>query len=138
VNVLSFSKGSAEKLSDHFVASEFDCPCGVCSVTFIEPALVEKLELLRAKLGCPIDIDRGGGYRCDFHQRELSERGIETAKGRSQHQDGRAADISTGDHSGMELERAARAVGFRAVGVAKRWIHVDLRDDRDRHWGYRS
>jgi hypothetical protein len=137
VKTLAFLKGNTDHVSSHFLGKEFDCPCSVCTMTFVHEELLEKLEKLREKLGCSITIDKSGGYRCDYHQRELREKGFETAQGRSQHQDGRAADISTGRHSGLALEHAARAIGFKAVGVGTNWIHVDLRADRNYFWGYR-
>jgi zinc D-Ala-D-Ala carboxypeptidase len=136
VSVLAFVKGKSDPVSEHFLAKEFDCPCGVCGMTFVDEDLIAKLEALRMRLGVPIRIT--SGYRCDYHQRELAARGLETASGRSQHQDGKAADLSTGKHSGMDLERHARAVGFQAVGVGRTWVHVDLRGGRDRHWGYKT
>lgn len=130
----AYQKGSDESLSKDFKAREFDCPCDNCSQTFIDDELVLKLQELRDVLGFPLKIT--SGYRCDHHQEELKEMGFETAVGKSQHQEGRAADVKTGHHLGVEIEEAARSVGFRAVGVGKSWAHVDLRDERDRRWTY--
>jgi hypothetical protein len=48
---------------------------------------------------------------------------------------GAAADIYTGD-PGKDLEKEARGSGFKAVGVADFWVHLDVRADRDRSWMY--
>lgn len=131
---LTFPKDSQEQVSKYFKAHEFDCPCDNCSQTFIDMHLLEKLDALREVLGFPVKIT--SGYRCDHHQEQLKEMGFETAVGKSQHQEGKAADVKTGHHLGIEIEEAARSIGFKAVGVGKSWAHVDLRDDRERRWTY--
>lgn len=134
--VKTYPKTSQEKLSDHFNVSEFACPCTTCTETLLDSDLVSKLEGVRLLLQAPIRIN--SGYRCANYQAELRLRGYETAVGLSQHQLGRAADImaSEGDVSGGVLEALSRQAGFRAVGVGNVWVHVDLRDDRDRRWTY--
>jgi uncharacterized protein YcbK (DUF882 family) len=134
VPVLQYQKKEGRKLSDHFVSDEFDCPCDKCVVTLIDLSLVERLEQVRAILSAPIRIN--SGYRCASYQADLRARGYETATGISQHQLGKAADIMSEPLTGLELERAARAAGFKAVGVGGTWAHVDLRDDKDRRWEY--
>jgi len=131
----SYQKGSNVQLSDHFNSNELDCKCPQCTTTQIDPALITALEAIRAKTG-PLIIT--SGYRCQHHQDELRASGAETATGISQHTIGRAADVTTADSrlSGVEIETIARSVGIRAVGVAKSWAHIDLRDDKDRRWTY--
>lgn len=141
MSLKTYPKSSQEHVSTHFYAHNFDCPCGDCSFTFIDTYLIDLLEKLRAELGCPVFITHGGGYRCDRYQAHLGELGYETAPGRSTHQDGKASDLKTDTHTGDQLELAARKIGFRAVGTAKTWIHVDTRDwdnpqGRDRRWTY--
>ena len=136
---MEYPKNANMALSEHFTSSEFDCPCDspVCTMTWIDPKLIELLEKMRVIVCAPLVVERGGGYRCRPYQLELARRGYETAKGISQHERGRAADIHTrGKSSGLELEDVARAVGFRAVGVARVWIHVDLRSECDLRWTY--
>lgn len=127
-------KGSATQVSKYFKSYEFDCPCSNCSQTFIDEDLLLRLDDIREESGFPLKIT--SGYRCDHHQAQLKEQGFETAKGRSQHQDGKAADILNGHHTGRELEVFARKAGFKAVGVGNRFVHVDTRSDRDRSWTY--
>jgi uncharacterized protein YcbK (DUF882 family) len=129
----TYPKGSNEQLCAGFKAYEFDCPCDYCKETPIDDELVLRLQELRELLGFPIKIT--SGYRCERYQNELKARGYETAKGISQHQLGKAADIKTGHHTGKELEAAARKVGFLAVGVGKEFIHVDLRPEHH-SWAY--
>lgn len=139
--LLTFPKGANVAIISngvsHFISNEFDCGCRdpQCE-TKIDQDLVDKLEALRSKIGQPLNIN--SGYRCELYQNELRARGYQTAVGPSTHTDGRAADVATENPrlTGPELEQAARAVGFLAIGVAPRWIHVDLRSDKLRRWTY--
>lgn len=132
--VLQYKKKEGRKLSDHFISDEFDCACGQCLFTLIDLALVERLEQVRTLLSAPIRIN--SGYRCQNYQAELRARGYETAVGISQHQLGKAADIMSEPITGLEIEKAARKAGFKAVGVGGTWVHVDMRDDKERRWEY--
>ena len=91
------------------------------------------MQELRNELGAQIHVT--SGFRCKGKQADLSAAGYETAQN-SLHLLGMAADIRTGKHSGVEIESAARKVGFKAVGVAATWIHVDVRQDKERRWFY--
>ncbi len=125
MSTLAYPRGSKRSLSENFTAEEFDCHCGKCKETLISDDLVIRLETLRRGLGCPVVIS--SGYRCHAMQENLRSAGYETSTGISTHEKGMAADIFTGHHSGAELEMAARASGFEAVGVGPDWIHVDTR-----------
>lgn len=131
---MNFKKGVPKKLSEHFDSMEFDCHCPCSGPTEIDLELVRRLELVHDLAGKPIYID--SGFRCPNKQLELKESGKLTAVGISTHELGRAADIRVRGLSGLELEELARAAGFKAVGVAATWVHVDLRDDKDRRWTY--
>lgn len=130
-----YPKGSQEKVGRHFRACEFDCPCSYddCKETRIDSELVDLLDNFRDQCGCPLLIT--SGCRCHRHQQDLREQGYPAAKD-SEHEKGEAADVKTGKQAGLELEELARKVGFRAVGVADHWVHVDTRMDRDRSWSY--
>lgn len=123
-------------LSIHFSLSEFLCGCGKCPQTKVDPDLITKLEALRAL--CKATIRINSGYRCREYQDDLRRRGYDTATGVSQHELGRAADVSTESPrlSGAEIEVLARRAGFKAVGVGMTWAHLDLRDDKERRWVY--
>lgn len=128
-----YPRNSSAQISKHFKAHEFDCPCG-CPVTQVYQDLLDKADSLRDKVGAPIQIT--SGFRCASYQEELKLKGYETALGISQHQLGRAFDCKASGLSGEDLEKNAREVGFKSVGVGKAWIHADLRDDKDRRWTY--
>jgi uncharacterized protein YcbK (DUF882 family) len=92
------------------------------------------LQVLRDAVGSPIKVT--SGYRCAVYQRMLKERGYETAAGPSTHEEGRAADIVvTGDKARFKwfLEML-----FKAIGDGGDWVHVDLRREKVRRWGYRQ
>lgn len=130
-----YMKGANAALSPHFNSREFDCSCPQCTVSLIDSELIAKLEVVRGTTG---PLKTNSGYRCQHKQDELRLAGYETSLGVSQHELGRAADITTPDSrfTGPELEAKAREAGFMAVGVGQYWIHVDLRNDKDRRWVY--
>lgn len=131
-NLIYCDAGENFKLSKHFNSSEFED--GVSSYVLIDFNLIHVLEKMRVELNCPIQIT--SAFRGEAKQAALKAQGYETASGISTHQVGSAVDISTGIHSGEELEKIARKHGIRAVGVASTWIHIDMRMDKDRRWEY--
>lgn len=124
-NLVFFESGQPPiKLGKYFTTTEFEDRGVKYSMVNLE--LVKYLDALRDKLGVPINVT--SGYRSHETQLDLARRGFETAKSVSTHEVGSAADINTGGkHTGLELEAAARSVGFTSVGVGKNWIHVDIR-----------
>lgn len=134
--LLQYQKNKGRQISDNFHSSEFNCSCDQCSITIVDSSLVEKLELLRSSLGSSLSIH--SGYRCAHKQQQLRIQGYDTAVGTSSHERGQAADVGNGVTPGHELEDLARKAGFRAVGTAPTWIHVDTRDDKDRKWSYKK
>jgi uncharacterized protein YcbK (DUF882 family) len=129
-------KGAIAPLSAHFSTTEFQCPCK-CQEQKIAVDLVDKLERVRVLLGKAIKVT--SGYRCRDYQLDLARRGYETAKGISQHELGRAADIIC---PGATLYQFAAMLTyceqeFKAIGEGLTFLHVDLRDDKPaRRWYY--
>lgn len=132
----TYKKGSNIQLSINFTSNNFDCHCDQCKETSIDSNLIDKGDKLVLLLGTKLTIN--SGYRCAHKQEMLRIQGLETSKGISQHQLGRAMDISNGIATGMELAEAAILAGFKAIGQASNWIHVDLRNDLIRRWNYKS
>ena len=60
------------------------------------------------------------GYRCRIHNAKVG------GASNSRHLSGKACDFGVQDMSGIDLARAALAVGFRRIGVAETWIHCDI------------
>lgn len=132
--VRAYAKGSPEMVSKYFTASDFDCPCTRCSTTLIDEDLPLRLEFLVSILKQKPSFD--SAFRCPAHQEDLRAQGLQTAVGTSTHEEGRAVDLKAHGFSGATLEIAARQVGFKAVGVAVSWVHVDTRADKIRRWTY--
>lgn len=130
-----WTKGDKEPLGAHFNTLEFTCHCGHpnCIRQRIACALVERLNSLREEIDQPIQVH--SGFRCAEKQQDLRNAGMETAIGTSQHELGRAADIAVATGSMHALLQLCKEK-FKAVGAAHSFIHVDLRDDRVRYWGY--
>ncbi len=105
-------------LSPHFSRKEFACRCG-CGKDDVHPLLVMALEDLREELGRPVVIT--SGVRCPEWNRAVGGRP------NSAHLTGEAADIAVaGSAERMDLVRAALEVGFRRVGVAREFVHLDV------------
>jgi uncharacterized protein YcbK (DUF882 family) len=125
--IREFVKGHKERLSDHFSTDEFDCHCmsDNCIVTYIDMALIAYLEKKRELWNKPIHIR--SGFRCVHHNQRCGG-----AKG-SRHLIGQAADIEVKGMTGKQLAHDCSDAG--GVGLAKGWIHVDIRYGKSR-WTY--
>lgn len=119
-----WSKTDDVPLSQHFRSREFTCPCiyDDCFAQFISVKLLNKLEVLKGTYNGPIHVN--SGFRCKRHQDDLRAQGLETSKGRSQHEAGEAADLKAIDQDKL-VEEATKI--FTTYGIAKTFIHVDTR-----------
>lgn len=134
MNALKYPKKSRINLNGNFNTNEFDCPCTQCHFTLIDDELVTKLQSIRETVRLPITIT--SGYRCKNYQEELRLRGYETAKGTSQHELGKAADIMIEGKTGKDLEILGAKAGFKSIGIGSVFVHLDLRNDKERRWFY--
>jgi uncharacterized protein YcbK (DUF882 family) len=123
--------------SGYFQSHEFTCHClhPECVDQKISAHLVDLLNAVRKTLGSPIQIT--SGYRCHQHQLDLASKGFETAKGISQHELGNASDI-VGDNMHSLSIIILSLNYFKAIGFSKRFIHIDLRSDKERRWYYKN
>lgn len=130
-----WDKSYDAELTPHFRSCEFVCHCRDqnCGLQMISEELVSRLERVRIKLAAPIVVT--SAYRCSRQQERLRSMGFETAVGTSQHELGRAADLFTNDI--QKLAEIVEEEGFPAIGMAKTFIHVDLRSDKKRRWTYK-
>jgi hypothetical protein len=108
------------RLSANFKAGEFTKPEHK-GPWFVADRLIVLLEKLRDHPLVRRSIRVTSGYRDWAHNQK--------AKGRpnSQHLYGRAADIQVDGVEPIMLAHAAYSVGFRAIGVADSFVHVDCR-----------
>ena len=109
----------------YFSDDDFDCVC--CGKNWTDFTLIDRLDKLRAEYGAPVKIV--SGYRCEEHNKAVG--GVAN----SQHVLGKAADISAANLDKL-YEIACRH--FKAVGDgrSKGFIHLDLRQDKQRRWTY--
>lgn len=127
-----YKKGEANKLSEHFTSTDFDCRCTrkECDITLISQALINGLEVLWKISG---DFKINSGFRCDAHNAEVG------GAPNSQHTIGQAADCqSKKGLNGRLLAEDAESVtifNFGGVGVAHEWCHLDTRGYKAR-WKY--
>lgn len=113
----------------YFKKEEFACHCG-CGSEDMNPGHMKQLDQARGLAGIPFKIN--SGYRCSEHNRAIG------SKDTSSHLRGWATDIETGDDSRCRflILRALIVVGFRRVGIAKTFIHVDNDPDKDQKVGW--
>jgi hypothetical protein len=131
-DLYKWEKGVKQPLSPNFGTHEFECPCAnkACFEQIIARTLITKLQTLRDDVG-PLNVT--SGYRCAAYQQDLKNRGYETATGVSQHQLGKAGDITNAD---LKKTLDVADTLFYAIGIGHTFLHVDLRDDKKRRWTY--
>lgn len=124
------------KLDKYFNTEEFQCQCTheSCVEQRISAELVDKLYAIREELGRPLKVT--SGFRCEKHQADLRKAAVNTVVAKkSTHELGDAADIRPADRN-MEGFEELCDPWFFSIGIAKTFLHVDLRDDKERRWNY--
>lgn len=115
-------------VSEHFSVDELACRCG-CGLMNVSPRLVELLERMRHEANRPLSPTSGS--RCEKRNRE--EKGAKHSK----HLTGEAVDIFTRNGAERhELLKIAFNLGFKGIGVANSFIHVDIRGSSPTVWHY--
>ncbi len=126
--IRSYKSNSTERLSAHFSITEMRCKCGESHDTKVDTVLIDKLEKLRAALGCS-KIIVNSGYRCPAHDKNVG------GSGSGQHTKGTAADIVCYDGKGEIISSkiiccAAQDLGFTGIAnidSSYTATHVDVR-----------
>lgn len=136
----TYTKGVKVQLSVHFVSTEFDCHgSGCCSITLINPKLVERLEQIREHFNAPITIS--SAYRCQRHNAAVG------GATKSRHAMGDAADIIVKGHTPREVAQYAESIGIKGIGLYESgsdgyFVHIDVRETKSFWYGqgqaYRS
>lgn len=121
----TYKKGIVTKLSKNFNSTEFDCHGNYCcSVTLINPVLVQYLQKIRDHFNAPITIT--SGYRCIQHNSNI---GSGTG---SQHVKGNACDIVVAGVAPAEVAKYAESIGILGIGLYETnadgyFVHIDTR-----------
>ena len=107
--------------------SEFACK--ETGNNLIQESFVHALDDLRDVCGFPFVIT--SGYRDPTHSAEINK------SQPGQHCLGIAADIAvSGGAQRFIIVKHALRMGFRGIGTAKTFVHVDLRETTPMHWSY--
>ena len=111
----------------YFKLSDFDCQ--ETGNNEMSEEFLEKLDELRHKCGFPFIIT--SGYRDPTHS-------IEARKAKAgTHARGIASDIRINNgNEAYQIIKHAQSMGFNGIGVAKSFIHVDIRQGMPVIWCY--
>ena len=111
----------------YFKIEEFNCQ--ETGNNEMKPEFLEKIDKLREVCGFPFTIT--SGYRDPSHSIEARKKEPGT------HTQGIAADIHiTNGWDRYTLLSTAFNMGFTGIGIAKTFIHVDIRDTHPVVWTY--
>jgi len=111
----------------YFTLKEFDCK--ETGENEMDDRFLELLDDLRHECGFPFVVN--SGYRSPLHSKEVIK------ENPGMHTEGKAADIKTsGGKQRYLVVESAMALGFTGIGVAKTYVHVDLRGNQLALWGY--
>ena len=112
----------------YFTLEEFACQeTGEC---FMKEEFIHALDALRHECGFPFKIT--SGYRSKNHSLEAKKPG-----GPGQHSAGIAADIAvSGGAQRFIIVAKALELGMSGIGIAKSFVHVDIRQTTPVIWTY--
>ena len=113
----------------NFKLEEFDSPDFKGSGKNMDANFMQLLDRARTEAGIPFKIN--SGYRTESHNAKVGGKPkTNTSKG-SSHMYGLAADIGCTDSSTRsKIIAALVTVGFRRVGIANTFLHVDMDNDK--------
>ena len=107
-------------MHEHFTKDEFKCGCGNCDkdIDHINPISLGRLFTARTLAGVPFVIT--SSIRCATWNHQIG--GVED----SSHLTGEAFDIKATDgYTRFKIIEAALNSGFKRIGIAKGFVHVD-------------
>ena len=103
----------------YFTKDEMKCPC--CGESKMDEHFMDILDSLRKGGGQPLKVN--SGYRCLKYDKEIN--------GAGNHAQGRAIDLECLDSPlRYDIIRVAVELGFRRIGIARTFLHLDLCTDR--------
>ena len=102
----------------NFDSREFASPDQPGSGAFMNQEFMDRLQHVRSRCGFPFEIN--SGFRIEHRNKVVG------GAANSAHLRGRAADIAcTNSGYRFEIVEGALALGFRRIGIAKSFIHLD-------------
>jgi len=113
------------KLSEHFTRVEFQCRCG-CGFDTVDVMLINLLERIRHHFDKPVVIN--SGCRCAIHNENVG------GSRKSQHVQGRAADITVADTEPDDVAAYAESIGAGGIGRYNTFTHIDSRSNGPAGW----
>ena len=115
----------------YFSYDEFDSPDEIGSGKHMDQDLLVMIDRARALYGKPIVVT--SGFRTESHNKKVG--GVKS----SSHLKGLAADIACSESRyRFEMIKALLEVGFKRIGVAGTFIHVDIDKNKSQNviWTY--
>jgi uncharacterized protein YcbK (DUF882 family) len=119
--------------SKNFDWKEFECKCG-CGTKFVSQKAIEALQRVRDIVGVPLVVTSAA--RCPKHNWNVG--GAKNSKhlsyqvrlaGKTNTVYSTAFDVQISDKADAKvLVQAAKQAGFNGIGVAKDFVHMDIRD----------
>jgi uncharacterized protein YcbK (DUF882 family) len=135
-NYYTWEKGEKTSINKYFNTSEFTCKCSYpeCKSQKISVNFINRLTKVREELNKGLIIT--SGFRCSRYQKDLAESGANTVVAKlSQHEMGNAADVVP-MHCDIATFQPICEKQFKAIGIAKNFLHLDTRNDKVRRWYY--
>lgn len=111
----------------HFKLSEFDCKGKKGTGNKMNISFLLMIDKAREIAGTHFVIN--SGYRTHEYNNDLIRRGFE-ASPNSSHLSGKAADIHVNSVTRDIIINACIKAGFKRIGIAKTFIHVDNDDKK--------
>ncbi len=110
-----------EKPVTYFPPNETRCKCG-CGFD-ITPEARGRFDALRTAFGMPLTVS--GGARCADYNK------VKDGAEYSRHIYGDALDFAVPTEYRWKLVYHAMNLGFKGIGINKRFIHIDCRPDKN-------
>lgn len=118
-------------MAKYFSAMEFRKCTPSCKISQMDEAFLAKLDEVRERAGIPLVLN--SAYRSKEYEWSKNRSGT------SAHCEGKAVDIRCNSSSNRyKIVKAAMEVGFRRIGIARTYIHLDDASDKaqDVIWDY--
>lgn len=119
----SYKYAAEKRLSPHFKVKEFHSKHDPTDVVKVDERLLTLLERIRAHVGKPVHVN--SGYRSPEYNATLKN-----ASPRSQHCNGKAADIWVEGVTPKQIAEIAECYlgSSGGIGIYKNFTHVDVRE----------